>query len=544
MLGMSGKYRLDTRLGGGGMAEVFLGSMLGAEGFSRRVAIKRVLPGFSDNPAFAKMFVAEAQISSRLQHPNIVSVLDFDRDAEGRLFLVMELVDGRDLDALCASGMLPFGVVIFLISEVLRGLGHAHDLPSGNDLRGIVHRDVSPHNVLLSWAGAVKVSDFGIAKARQASEASASVFIKGKPAYMSPEQANGQPLDGRSDLFAVGVMLWEMLTGRRLFIGEDTRATLAAVLFGQIPRPRSVRSEVPKDLERVCMKLLERDLPARYATAEQAIRDLLACSDAPKDGREQLIQVLAERFPQQAPVRDSVLRSRGAGTPPPSHVAQPYHSLGPAQPTIAHGPTGYPPGATPVPALPSMGDYRNTPTHTMQPSGSVQPMATVQRPRSKGTRLAIALVAVLGAGLITFGIVAALRTEDKPAELADPGSGSARAALADADVIASTPVDAAPEAPPVDAPPAELAQSVPDATPPPKKDARSTHASEKRMGRLVVRAFPVLTVYVDNKKIHDTPVDMKLPVGKHRLRLVNSEVGKNETLTVTIEEHKTATIDR
>ncbi|MGE5183784.1 MAG: serine/threonine-protein kinase, partial [Acidobacteriota bacterium] len=278
-----GKYRFDHRLGGGGMAEVFIGSTVGAEGFSRKVAIKRVLPGFSDNPAFAQMFVAEARISSRLQHPNIVSVLDFDRDPEGRLFLVMELVEGRDLDTLVASGPLPFPVIIYTIAEVLRGLGYAHDLPVTGDvgagdtisgMRGIVHRDVSPHNVLLSWEGAVKVSDFGIAKARAASEATASVFIKGKPAYMSPEQANGQPLDGRSDLFAVGVMLWEMLCGRRLFVGEDTRSTLAAVLFGQIPRPRSLRPDVPKDLERVVMKLLERDLPARYATAELAIADL------------------------------------------------------------------------------------------------------------------------------------------------------------------------------------------------------------------------------------------------------------------------------
>ena len=213
MAGGSGKYRLDARLGGGGMAEVFLGSTVGAEGFSRKVAIKRVLGGFSDNRAFADMFVSEAQISSRLVHPNIVSVLDFDRDAEKRLFLVMELVEGKDLDALISTGVLPFPVVVFVISEVLRGLGYAHDLPVGSDVRGVVHRDVSPHNVLLSWEGAVKVSDFGIAKARAASEATASEFIKGKPAYMSPEQANGQRLDGRSDLFAVGVMLWEMLVG-------------------------------------------------------------------------------------------------------------------------------------------------------------------------------------------------------------------------------------------------------------------------------------------------------------------------------------------
>jgi serine/threonine-protein kinase len=505
MLGMSGKYRLDQRLGGGGMAEVFLGSMLGAEGFSRRVAIKRVLPGFSDNAQFAQMFVAEAQISSRLQHPNIVSVLDFDRDADGRLFLVMELVDGKDLDGLGSSGLLPFPVIIYVIGEVLRGLGHAHDLPASAAMRGIVHRDVSPHNVLLSWEGAVKVSDFGIAKARQASEATASVFIKGKPAYMSPEQANGEALDGRSDLFAVGVMLWEMLTGRRLFVGEDTRATLAAVLFGQIPRPRAVRPEVPKDLERVTMKLLERDLPARYATAEQAIADLLDCAEAPKNGRELLIKVLAERFPHHAPVRDSVLRSRN--TPPQA-------------PTVPDGVAGRI-AAAPVPAA---------------PTGTMQPMATV--PPRKNARTAIAIVAVVAAGLITFGIVAAVRNQQGTVVAqTDAAAGSAGtpvtetvvgvvhdAAPADAAAVAQAPADAAPETP--------------------KKDASAGQSGEKRTGRLVVRAFPVLTVYVGNKKIHDTPVDMKLPVGKHKLRLVNTEVGKDETVTVFIEDNKTATIER
>nr|MBP9089195.1 serine/threonine protein kinase [Kofleriaceae bacterium] len=300
------KYRLDARLGGGGMAEVFAGSTVGAEGFSRPVAIKRVLPGYSDNPQFAKMFVAEARISSRLVHPNIVSVLDFDRDHENRLFLVMELVEGKDLDALLHTGPLPASVVIHIIGEMLRGLGYAHDLPGASDaMRGVVHRDVSPHNVLLSWEGAAKVSDFGIAKAREASSATASVFIKGKPAYMSPEQANGEALDGRSDLFAVGIMLWEMLVGRRLFIGGDTRATLAQVLFAQIPKPRGQRPDVPKDLERVCMKLLERVANDRYRNAEDAIAELMKCSSAPKAGRDELVALLAQRFPTDAPVRFS-----------------------------------------------------------------------------------------------------------------------------------------------------------------------------------------------------------------------------------------------
>ena len=161
------------------MAEVFLGNTVGAEGFSRPVAIKRVLPGYSDNPQFAKMFIVEARISSRLVHPNIVSVLDFDRDHENRLFLVMELVDGKDLDALLQTGPLPASVVIHIIGEMLRGLGYAHDLPGTTDaMRGVVHRDVSPHNVLLSWEGAAKVSDFGIAKAREASSATALCLSK------------------------------------------------------------------------------------------------------------------------------------------------------------------------------------------------------------------------------------------------------------------------------------------------------------------------------------------------------------------------------
>ncbi|HSK05036.1 MAG TPA: serine/threonine-protein kinase, partial [Kofleriaceae bacterium] len=429
MSGVSGKYRLDQRLGGGGMAEVFLASAIGAEGFSRKVAIKRVLPGFSDNEAFAKMFVDEAQLSSQLVHPNIVSVLDFDRDAEQRLFLVMELVEGRDLAALVDTGLLPIPVVIYVLGEVLRGLGYAHDLPVGAHVRGLVHRDVSPHNVLLSWEGAVKVSDFGIAKARAASEATASVFIKGKPAYMSPEQANGQALDGRSDLFAVGIMLWEMLVGRRLFVGTDTRSTLAAVLFAQIPRPRSLRGDVPKDLERVTMKLLERDLPARYATAEHAIADLLECADAPKAGRELLTATLAERFPDLAPVRHSQRRvrslppgARAPGTPPRGQATLPDGS-----PAAAAMPVAV---AVDAATLPSLGAVRNAPTATLErpdrapppgaaypapslPPGAAYPASALplDGPRRSG-RLLLAGAVLVVAAIASFAVVSAMTGRD------------------------------------------------------------------------------------------------------------------------------------
>jgi serine/threonine-protein kinase len=494
MPGISGKYRLDARLGGGGMAEVFAGSTVGVEGFSRKVAIKRVLPGFSDNPSFAQMFVAEAQISSRLVHPNIVSVVDFDRDPDGRLFLVMELVEGRDLDSLNATGLLPFPVVIFVISELLRGLGYAHDLPVGNDVRGVVHRDVSPQNVLLSWEGAVKISDFGIAKARAASAATASVFIKGKPAYMSPEQANGERLDGRSDLFAVGVILWEMLTGRRLFVGDDTRATLAAVLFAQIPRPRALRGDVPRDLERVVMRLLERDLPVRYAVAEDAIGDLLECEDAPKAGRELLVKTLAERFPHDAPVRHGALRAR-SGAPVMSHV--PDRSLGGARaaPTVA---------------------------------ASAKAMR-----RRRGLVILAGIAAAVAAAAITFTAVRAFMGGGDGALEPGTGSGSnvsARTTI-DAAVANSSPVDAG----------VQDAVVVPATRDPPPP--ASAHPTAGR-GHLTVVAFPVLTVFVDKKNVGDTPKTIQLAAGRHIVRLSNPETGHDETLTVTITENQTLTIDR
>jgi len=331
---VNGKYVIERRLGGGGMAEVFLARTVGAEGFSRPVALKRILPGLSGNVEFARMFVSEAQLTSRLQHPNIVSVLDFDRDDHGRLFLVMELVDGVDLDALLDTGPLSFALVIHLAIEILSGLRCAHDLPRQvDDVRGMVHRDISPHNVLVSWEGAVKVSDFGIAKPRAAGQATASIFIKGKPAYMSPEQINGQPLDGRSDLFAVGVMLWQMLCLQPLFGGGTPEETIGRVLFAPIALPHVVRPDVPDDLSRVVFRLLSRDLAQRTPNAGAAITELIACADHPRNGRELLIRTLAERFAAPAPLHAP--RVAAASPTDPTRVGAPAPtSRGPA----ANGP--------------------------------------------------------------------------------------------------------------------------------------------------------------------------------------------------------------
>jgi len=287
------RYQLAERLGAGGMAEVFRAKALGAEGFERTVAIKRVLPELAQEATFVEMFVAEARTVARMSHPNIVSVLDFERAPDGQLWLVLELIDGTDLNHLLKSGPLPHAVAIFVLAEILNGLGYAH-----GPAVGIVHRDLSPHNILLSWDGAVKVADFGLAKPRDARQAP-----QGKYAFMSPEQLMGQALDGRSDLFSVGVMLWEMLTGQRLFGHgqEDERATAWRVRNQPIALPSTVRPVAPC-LESVAMGLLERDVAKRYPTAEAALAALTRCEGASIQGRADLVRLLSERFPRRFPL--------------------------------------------------------------------------------------------------------------------------------------------------------------------------------------------------------------------------------------------------
>jgi eukaryotic-like serine/threonine-protein kinase len=570
--GLTGKYRLDTRLGSGGMAEVFTGSTVGAEGFSRRVAIKRILAGFSENPAFAQMFVAEAQISSGLQHPNIVSVLDFDRDADGRLFLVMELVEGKDLDGLSATGTLPFSVVIHVISEVLRGLGYAHNLPmssDGDDMRGLVHRDVSPHNVLVSWEGAVKVSDFGIAKARAASNASASVFIKGKPQYMSPEQANGQPLDGRSDLFAVGVMLWEMLTGQRLFVGNTTQEVLARMLFSPIAWPRTLRPEIPVDLERIAMRLLERNLMARYATAEDAIADLLACRDAPRGGRDELVAVLAERFPGQAPVR-AVRRSAvpvaeyrgGATSAYAGAVPTPSKPVTPTS-TTARGAT---PNAVPIHVPPSQPPAVQTTIRASAPDHPIPVPAMAAETRTLGpaprtaTRVPIAVWIVSGLVLTLLVVLIVVTRGGRTGGGTGTGSGSdagsaagSAAGSGTAAVATVAPPDAAPpDAPtppdaalPPDAAPARPGRR-PDArptTPKPAGDDCTFDRGASETATISVTAEPWALVEIDGKDYGQTPVKRKVAPGCHVVKLSNDGVDKHERKKVVVDAGQTRTVN-
>ena len=264
-----GKYVVRRKLAEGGMAEIYLCSVRGAEGFEKDVVIKRIRSFLADDTQFVEMFIAEAKLGQRLNHANIVQIFDFNKH-EDTYYLAMEYVRGRslwDLRRRSREVMMPLPptLVAQIGSEVARGLHYAHRL-------GLVHRDVTPHNVLLSFEGAVKLADFGIAKA--GNKLTSPGILKGKFAYMSPEQARGDDIDARTDVFALGIVLWEMLTGARLFDGDSDVAVLKAVQQSVIAPPARLNPDVHPDLDAVVMRALERDPQKRHQTAQELERAL------------------------------------------------------------------------------------------------------------------------------------------------------------------------------------------------------------------------------------------------------------------------------
>ena len=275
------KYRLTQKIGSGGMAEVFRATGEGPEGFERAFVVKRILPGLSDAPEFVGMFVDEAKISARLLHPNIVQVFEFAYQ-DGGYYIVMEPVDGVDMGLLLRKlerrgAVAPAAFAAEVGRQACRGLGFAHGLcsPDGKPY-GIVHRDVTPPNIMVAWNGAVKILDFGIARAVQelrTSQTDAGI-VKGKMSYIAPEMLQGQPPDARSDLFSLGVVLHELLCGRRLFVGENDLETLKLVSEMPVPRPSSRNPEVKPAFDEVILRALARDPAKRYQSADEMSQDL------------------------------------------------------------------------------------------------------------------------------------------------------------------------------------------------------------------------------------------------------------------------------
>lgn len=279
------RYNFLERLAAGGMAEVYVAEQTNVEGFKKKVAIKRVLPHLSANESFIAMFLDEARLGARLQNANIVSVLDIGATETGdggekAYFIVMEYIDGCDLKKVIESSRkrnekFPLKEAIYIAIEACSGLSHAHNLVDEHGKPcNIVHRDISPPNILLSRDGEVKVTDFGLAKATTQISKTDPGMVKGKFSYLSPEAALGEEVDARADIFALGVVLWEMIAGRRLFYGDTDYQTVKLVQQANIPRLSHFHPDVTDELEAILDRALARDPAKRYQTAAEFSNEL------------------------------------------------------------------------------------------------------------------------------------------------------------------------------------------------------------------------------------------------------------------------------
>jgi tRNA A-37 threonylcarbamoyl transferase component Bud32 len=273
-----GRYKIVRRVADGGMAEIFLATQLGRDGFQKPVILKRIHSTIYADPQFRNMFIDEAHISMSLAHSNIVQVLDLGV-AAGRYFLVLEMVDGWDMGRVmqraATAGMpLPRELGLYITANVCRALAYAHGKTDGQRALGIVHRDISPHNVLLSEQGEVKLTDFGIAKAMNKREHTGTGVVKGKVAFMSPEQAMGKPIDARSDLFSLGTVLYLLMTRTRPFEGPTDLETLLRVQKGDFAPPEATAPDLEPEVAAIINRAMRHDPADRYQNADEMLTDL------------------------------------------------------------------------------------------------------------------------------------------------------------------------------------------------------------------------------------------------------------------------------
>ena len=311
-----GKYEILTQLTSGGMAELFLGYTAGPGGFRKYVVVKRILPDAKDNEQFVKMFLDEARITAAFNHPNIGQVFDQGEDGAG-LYLAMEFIAGQNLNQVtgaCAKkrAVLPIGLSASVVHDLALALHYAHTFmdPAGKSFP-VIHRDVAQKNVMLTYSGVVKLLDFGIAKARGSLGRTNVGTVKGTTGYMSPEQVRGEALDGRSDVFSLGVVLWEMTTGRRLFSGETEIDEMKQILSAPIPRPSELVPVIPETLSDITLRALSRERSDRFPTAKDFARAMqLACPELLFD-QDQRATFMAEMFEEKVAATQALLESAG-----------------------------------------------------------------------------------------------------------------------------------------------------------------------------------------------------------------------------------------
>ncbi|ACG72619.1 serine/threonine protein kinase [Anaeromyxobacter sp. K] len=524
-----GKYRLVELLASGGMADVWRAEVAGAAGVVKEVALKRVRGEHGARSDFVRMFIEEARLASRLTHANVVQVFEFDQ-VDGRYYIAMELVRGRHLGQVVerareAGVRLGLARAVHACAEVARGLSYAHRLADGGRPLGLVHRDVSPHNVLVSFEGEVKLADFGIARAMSQGGLTDPGTVKGKLAYMAPEQARGAPVDARADVFALGVVLWELCAGRRLFARDSEAATLAAVLEGAAPPPPSAwNDEVPPELDALVLAALEHDPARRTASAGDLAtalsRVLLRLARAPEDW--DLRALMHRLWP------DGTAVPAGPASQPTRVQPVPLAAEPPA------GGTGDGAGAAADPeaqaalaaeaAAGAPGGDATAPTRTrIAPS----PPARRSRGRRRAALAIASAAAIAGAGAAALrwrpashagGTADPGAPGDSPTVDA-PGAATPPAAVARAPAPAPGPMPAAP-APTARTSPAIAAPAAPTAAP----------GEPARPGVLHVTATPWAYVQVDGQGVGETPVTRSLAPGPHRVRVSHPRYGARELI--------------
>ncbi|MBN8616589.1 MAG: serine/threonine protein kinase [Deltaproteobacteria bacterium] len=307
-----GKYTLMRKLAVGGMAELFLALQRSVAGFEKLIVVKRILPHLAKDRAFIELILQEAKISATLNHPNICHIYDVG-EAEGQFYIAMEHIHGEDLRSIVRQmkkvneTTFPVEHALAIVLGCCAGLAHAHEKTTlDGEAMNIVHRDVSPQNILVTFNGDVKLVDFGIAKAgRSSMEDTGSGQLKGKVPYMSPEQAQGQMLDGRSDIFSLGIILFELTTGRRLFRGNNEMDTLRMIVDGEYPKPRDLNPGIPEALEKIILRSLEKDTDKRYQSARQMqgeLEDFIRAAQlkvSPLSAGEWMQRLFAEKLSTQ-----------------------------------------------------------------------------------------------------------------------------------------------------------------------------------------------------------------------------------------------------
>ncbi len=482
-----GKYLLCERIGAGGMAEVFRAMLRGASGFEKDVVIKRLRTDVTERPDAVQMLVREAKIAVSLRHSTIVQVLELG-EVDGQYYIAMEFVHGRDLHKIieaCAvrAMAVPPAIAAHIGMQVALGLDYAHrrTAPGGTPL-GIVHRDVSPTNVMVSAEGEVKVLDFGIATARGTEFATQDGLIKGTYPYLSPEQAAGRPLDHRSDLFSLGSVLYELCTLRRAFLEDNVAATIHRIFECRFDTPQTHRPDLPPALCGTICRLLEHDRDKRFASGaevHEALAPLGATVTAPD-----LAAFLVRCFPDdEALRRPSLAPPRTATTPSPSG----RDSAG---------------ARVLVTALHSPAD----------------------KDRRRGLRLALAGGGSLGLAILVLGWALATRRGDQsPSPVAPVAPPAPPVAIAE---VPPGPPRTEPAPPPKARPATKVAI----------RDPRPT-------GYLRLASEPWAFVDLDGRRLDKpTPLlDYAVPAGPHTLRLTNPEIGKTVELRIVIRPAETLT---